>query len=147
MAFMMGRNDTQNTSPTSPTVCRCPECELDGKRRAQSRGSASGTTPFWTPARVESISADQGWAVPHAHNTYLDQALSLGVFGALFYAVMVWSTVFMAWRRSIAVTIVLELCSPQCCSRGLLSKASPNLSRSIPTCPLCWLTHASRRCL
>jgi len=37
--------------------------------------------------------------VPHAHNTYLDQALSLGIFGAALYAAMVWSAVVMAWRR------------------------------------------------
>jgi len=58
-----------------------------------------GYDAFWTPARVESVSADQGWTVPHAHNTYLDQALSLGAIGALLYAAMVWSAVVMAWRR------------------------------------------------
>jgi exopolysaccharide production protein ExoQ len=96
MAFMMGRNDTQNTSNLSNRAPLWGEL-MESVERNPWLGV--GYDAFWTPARVESVSADQGWAVPHAHNTYLDQALSLGVFGALLYAAMVWSAVFMAWRR------------------------------------------------
>jgi len=96
MAFMMGRNDTENTSNLSNRAPLWAEL-MESVERSPWLGA--GYDGFWTPARVESISADQGWAVPHAHNTYLDQALSLGVFGALLYAAMVWSAVVVAWRR------------------------------------------------
>lgn len=96
MAFMMGRNDTQNTSNLSNRAPLWSELMGSVERNPL---LGVGYDGFWTPARVESISADQGWAVPHAHNTYLDQALSLGVIGALLYAAMVWSAVVMAWSR------------------------------------------------
>jgi len=96
MAFMMGRNDTQNTSNLSNRAPLWSEL-MESVERNPWLGV--GYDAFWTPARVESVSADQGWAVPHAHNTYLDQALSLGVIGALLYAAMVWSAVVMAWSR------------------------------------------------
>jgi exopolysaccharide production protein ExoQ len=96
MAFMMGRNDTQNTSNLSNRAPLWSEL-MESVERSPWLGV--GYDGFWTPARVESISADQGWTVPHAHNTYLDQALSLGIIGAMFYAAMVWSAVVMAWRR------------------------------------------------
>jgi exopolysaccharide production protein ExoQ len=99
MAFMMGRNDTENTSNLSNRAPLWSEL-MESVQRSPWLGV--GYDAFWTPARVESISADQGWAVPHAHNTYLDQALSLGVFGALLYAAMVWSAVVVAWRRYFA---------------------------------------------
>jgi len=96
MAFMMGRNDTQNTSNLSNRAPLWSEL-MESVERNPLLGV--GYDGFWTPARVESISADQGWTVPHAHNTYLDQALSLGAIGALLYAAMVWSAVVMAWSR------------------------------------------------
>jgi len=101
MAFMMGRNDTENTSNLSNRAPLWSEL-IESVERNPWLGV--GYDAFWTPARVESISADQGWAVPHAHNTYLDQALSLGVVGAALYAAMVWSAVVLAWRRYRADT-------------------------------------------
>jgi O-antigen ligase len=96
MAFMMGRSDTENTSNLSNRAPLWGEL-MESVERNPWLGV--GYDAFWTPARVESISADQGWAVPHAHNTYLDQALSLGVVGALLYTAMVWSAMVMAWGR------------------------------------------------
>jgi len=96
VAFMMGRNDTENTSNLSNRAPLWSEL-MESVQRNPWLGV--GYDAFWTPARVEAISADQGWAVPHAHNTYLDQALSLGVFGAALYAAMVWSAAIIAWRR------------------------------------------------
>jgi O-antigen ligase len=96
IAFMMGRNDTQNTANLSNRAPLWGEL-MESVERSPWLGV--GYDAFWTPARVESISADQGWTVPHAHNTYLDQALSIGVFGALLYVAMVWSAVFIAWGR------------------------------------------------
>jgi len=96
MAFMMGRSDTENTSNLSNRAPLWSEL-MESVERNPWLGV--GYDAFWTPARVESVSADQGWAVPHAHNTYLDQALSLGVVGAALYAAMVWSAVVLAWRR------------------------------------------------
>lgn len=96
MAFMMGRNDTENTSNLSN---RAPLWSELMESVELSPWLGAGYDGFWTPSRVETVSADQGWTVPHAHNTYLDQALSLGIVGALLYAAMVWSAVVMAWRR------------------------------------------------
>lgn len=95
-AFMMGRNDTQNTSNLSN---RAPLwAELWGY--VEDRPIlGTGWDAFWSEARVAKVSADQGWAVPHAHNTYLDQTLSLGVVGAFLYAAMLWGAIRIAWKR------------------------------------------------
>ena len=54
---------------------------------------------FWTPERLERVSLDQGWIVPHAHNTYLDEELALGVVGCVLYAGALWAGVAM-WLGS-----------------------------------------------
>jgi exopolysaccharide production protein ExoQ len=95
-AFMMGRSDSENTSNLSN---RAPLWSELMESVAKRPWIGIGYDAFWTPARVEFISADQGWAVPHAHNTYLDQWLSLGIAGALLYFATVWGAVIVAWRR------------------------------------------------
>jgi O-antigen ligase len=40
-----------------------------------------GYEAFWTPARIEVISADLGWGLREAHNAYLEILLWLGVIG------------------------------------------------------------------
>ena len=49
---------------------------------------------------MERVSFDQGWMVPNAHNTYLDQVLSLGVIGSLLYTAMLWGACAIAWVRN-----------------------------------------------
>lgn len=95
-AFMMGRKDTENTSNLSN---RAPLWEelMDSVRDKPIIGY--GYEAFWTPTRVERISADQGWMVPHAHDTYLDQTLSLGVVGMLLYMAMLWGGAVTGWKR------------------------------------------------
>jgi len=94
--FMMGRNDTENTSSLSN---RMPLwTELMGSV-VQHPWFGFGYEAFWTPERVERVSLDQGWAVPHGHNTYLDQMLSLGVVGMLLYMGAVGGGCVVAWRR------------------------------------------------
>jgi len=95
-AFMMGRSDSENTSNLSNRAPLWSELMESVEQRPW---AGVGYEAFWTPARVESVSADQGWAVPHAHNTYLDQALSMGVVGLLLYAGMMVGAVVIAWRR------------------------------------------------
>jgi O-antigen ligase len=72
-AFMMGRTDTENTS------------------------NLSNRAPLWSEL-WESVE-ERPWTVPHAHNTYLDQTLSLGFPGALLYLISVWGAAIVAWRR------------------------------------------------
>jgi exopolysaccharide production protein ExoQ len=48
-----------------------------------------GFETFWTPQRIDRVSNKLGWAIPDAHNAYLDTLLELGVIGvALSLAVI-----------------------------------------------------------
>lgn len=95
-AFMLGRTDTENTSNLSNRLPLWAELSASV---AQRPWLGVGYQAFWTPARVEQLSADQGWAVPHAHNTYLDQVLTLGLPGGLLYLAFVLGAAALAWRR------------------------------------------------
>lgn len=94
--FMMGRKDTQNTASLSNRAPLWAEL-MDSVQQHPVLGV--GFEAFWSPDRVEKISFDQGWMVPHAHNTYLDQTLSLGVVGAALYAFTLMGGCFVAWKR------------------------------------------------
>ncbi|SEF98280.1 O-antigen ligase [Bryocella elongata] len=94
--FMMGRTDTQNTSSLSN---RAPLWSELMESVEEKPWLGFGYEAFWEPKRVEKVSADQGWMVPHAHNTFLDQTLSLGVVGALLYAGMMVGALVIAWKR------------------------------------------------
>lgn len=105
--FMMGRTDTQNTSSLSNRAPLWAELMESVYVRPV---IGYGYEAFWTPARVEKVSADQGWMVPHAHDTYLDQTLSLGVVGMLLYMALLWGASAVAWgryRRSPSETTLL----------------------------------------
>ncbi|MDE1162925.1 MAG: O-antigen ligase family protein [Acidobacteriaceae bacterium] len=94
--FMMGRNDTQNTSNLSN---RGPLWQELAGSVAQRPLLGFGYDGFWSAARIARISADQGWSVPHAHNSYLDQTLSLGLIGVALYVGVMWSACWIAWKR------------------------------------------------
>jgi exopolysaccharide production protein ExoQ len=94
--FMMGRHDTENTSSLSNRAPLWSELVEFAKSHPL---AGFGYAAFWTPARVDNISLDQGWAVPNAHNTYLDQWLSLGVVGAVLYCLSLWGGCAIAWQR------------------------------------------------
>jgi exopolysaccharide production protein ExoQ len=94
--FMMGRNDTENTSNLSNRAPLWAELMESVHDRPV---VGYGYEAFWTPARVEKISADQGWMVPHAHDTYLDQTLSLGLVGMVLYMGTLWGGCAVAWVR------------------------------------------------
>ena len=94
--FMMGRPDVESTSSLSNRAPLWSEL-LESAEKRPLLGFGYGA--FWTPERLQGISEDQGWIVPHAHNTYLDQVLSLGVVGALLYMAVLWSGCAVAWRR------------------------------------------------
>jgi exopolysaccharide production protein ExoQ len=59
-----------------------------------------GYGAFWDPERTETI-ADllyvRGWSIPHAHSSYLDSLLALGLVGAGAMVTMV----VLAWSRAI----------------------------------------------
>ncbi len=94
--FMMGRKDTQNTQSLSNRAPLWAEL-MDSVEQHPVLGA--GFEAFWSPERVEKISFDQGWMVPHAHNTYLDQTLSLGVVGAALYAFTLIGGCVVGWQR------------------------------------------------
>lgn len=94
--FMMGRKDTQNTQSLSNRAPLWAEL-MDSVDLHPLLGA--GFEAFWSPERVEKISSDQGWVVPHAHNTYLDQTLSLGVVGAALYAFTLLGGCVLGWKR------------------------------------------------
>lgn len=94
--FMMGRKDTQNTSSLSN---RAPLWSELMESVEDKPWLGFGYEAFWEPQRVEKVSADQGWMVPNAHNTFLDQALSLGVVGAVLYLGMMLGALVIAWKR------------------------------------------------
>ena len=94
--FMMGRQDTQNTASLSNRAPLWAELMQSVEQRPV---LGVGFEAFWSPERVEKISFDQGWMVPHAHNTYLDQMLSLGAVGAFLYACALIGGSIVAWQR------------------------------------------------
>ncbi len=94
--FMMGRSDVENTSSLSNRAPLWSELMESAEARPLLGYGYGG---YWTPQRSERVSLDQGWIVPHAHNTYLDEALALGVVGVLLYAGALWSGAIVAWRR------------------------------------------------
>ena len=94
--FMMGRTDSENTASLSN---RAPLWNELWKSVLQRPLLGFGFEAFWSAERVEQISQDQGWIVPHAHNTYLDQTLSLGVVGAILYALTLLVACYKAWWR------------------------------------------------
>ena len=94
--FMMGRTDSENTASLSN---RAPLWNELWKSVLQRPLLGFGFEAFWSAERVEQISQDQGWIVPHAHNTYLDQTLSLGVVGAILYALTLFVACYKAWWR------------------------------------------------
>ncbi len=44
-----------------------------------------GFDSFWTPDHIRTVSAQEGWAVPAAHNGFIDLMLGVGVIGLVFY--------------------------------------------------------------
>ncbi len=95
-AFMMGRNDSENTGSLSNRLPLWTEL-FDSVQQRPWFGVGYGD--FWTEARADQISRDQGWAVPNAHNTYLDQVIILGWPGGVLYAAILLSAVAIAWHR------------------------------------------------
>ena len=95
-AFMMGRNDSENTGSLSNRLPLWTELLTSVEQRPW---LGFGYGDFWNEARADQISRDQGWAVPNAHNTYLDQVLILGWPGGVLYTGILFAAVVLAWRR------------------------------------------------
>lgn len=47
-----------------------------------------GYESFWTPERLMDFGGAQGWAVPDAHNGYINLALGIGLPGSLLYTLV-----------------------------------------------------------
>jgi len=95
-ALMLGREDTQNNASLSNRAPLWNELmDYVGDRPYL----GYGYNAFWTSGRISKISAHQGWGVPNAHNTYLDQELSVGIAGVVLYTIVLWGAFFRAWKR------------------------------------------------
>jgi exopolysaccharide production protein ExoQ len=95
-ALMMGREDTQNNASLSNRAPLWSEL-MDYVSDRPLLGY--GYNAFWTSGRISKISDHQKWGVPNAHNTYLDQELSVGIPGVILYTAVLWGGLFIAWRR------------------------------------------------
>jgi O-antigen ligase len=95
-ALMLGRDDTQNNASLSNRAPLWAEL-MDYVDDRPLLGY--GYNAFWTSGRISKISDHQHWGVPNAHNTYLDQELSVGIPGVILYTVVLWGGLFVAWRR------------------------------------------------
>jgi exopolysaccharide production protein ExoQ len=58
----------------------------------------SGYNSFWTPQHVTAISMNQGWNLGAAHSAYLDILLDLGIFGLIFYFIIMILSIKMAFK-------------------------------------------------
>jgi O-antigen ligase len=56
-----------------------------------------GYESFWTPPRLQEFGASQGWAVPDAHNGFINLTLGLGLIGAALYSLIL----LLAMGRSL----------------------------------------------
>jgi len=95
-SFMMGRSDTENTATASN---RTPLWGDVTDFISERPFTGYGFHAFWTTEHIDEISKHLGWVVPNAHNTYLDETLSAGIFGMLLYAFLLWGSVIVAWQR------------------------------------------------
>jgi O-antigen ligase len=50
-----------------------------------------GYGSFWSPEHIQVISERQGWTLQQSHSAYIDQALALGIPGALLYVLLLLS--------------------------------------------------------
>jgi len=95
-ALMMGRDDTQNNASLSNRAPLWDEL-MDYVSDRPLLGY--GYNAFWTSGRISKISDHQHWGVPNAHNTYLDQELSVGIPGVILYTAVLWGVLFVTWKR------------------------------------------------
>jgi O-antigen ligase len=58
-----------------------------------------GFEGFWSEARIEMISADQGWVIQQSHSAYIDQVLALGACGAVLYITLVFGCLVTCLAR------------------------------------------------
>jgi exopolysaccharide production protein ExoQ len=58
-----------------------------------------GFDAFWTADHVEAVSVDQGWLVSHAHSSYIENLLNLGILGLTAFVVSVIAGIWAAARR------------------------------------------------
>jgi O-antigen ligase len=61
-----------------------------------------GYESFWTAPRLIDFNSSQGWAVPDAHNGFINFALGIGVPGSLLYACILVLATARAVRRCTA---------------------------------------------
>jgi O-antigen ligase len=95
-ALMLGRDDTQNNASLSNRAPLWAEL-MDYVSDRPLLGY--GYNAFWTSGRISKISDHQKWGVPNAHNTYLDQELSVGIPGVILYTAVLWGALIVTWKR------------------------------------------------
>ncbi|HWZ59382.1 MAG TPA: O-antigen ligase family protein [Gemmatimonadaceae bacterium] len=58
-----------------------------------------GFDAFWTPDHIEAVTVDQGWLVSHAHSTYIENLLNLGMAGLAAFVLSIVAGIWAAARR------------------------------------------------
>lgn len=104
-AALMGRGGEAATGSLSNRIPLWTEC-LEWIARRPLTGYGYGA--FWSPQRTMAISAHQGWVVPHAHNSYIEMTLGIGVLGGAAYVGMMLALIGRMWRRAAATRAVPE---------------------------------------
>jgi O-antigen ligase len=90
----MGRHD--NVSSLTGRLPLWEELLRDAKKRPLAGHGYGG---FWGAKNILTYSERNHWHIPHAHNTYLDLVLAIGVIGLVLYVVWVVSTAAAAAVR------------------------------------------------
>jgi len=90
----MGR--TQNISSLTGRV---PLWQELWKAAGDRLFTGSGFGAFWTEKSVLKYSDMFGWHIPHAHNSYLDMLLAVGLIGLLIHFTSFFATTAVALRR------------------------------------------------
>lgn len=60
-----------------------------------------GYDSFWTPSRIETVSATLQWGIREAHSAYIETCLSIGLLGALLLAGSIVAGLVQAGRRYV----------------------------------------------
>jgi O-antigen ligase len=58
-----------------------------------------GYDSFWSPERLAEFASDQHWAVPDAHNGYINLTLGLGLPGSMLFAAILLGQIYRSVKR------------------------------------------------
>lgn len=90
----MGRNEDVST-----LTGRLPLWQALTKEAERTPWFGHGYGSFWTPTRIYRYSDEFMWHIPHAHNTYLDHVLAIGLVGLALYLLWMLGLAVAGWVR------------------------------------------------